>query len=228
LTPERSDDGNPRWNSDRIWHAFTEVYDFRSVLDEEGYADDSIYRDAQTAHLLRNYPAALSRVGFVSARAGDYDLAIEALEMAYRFDPTFPVTVDVLPIVYLQRNDIESALDAGRRLMPHQEHPNESLLNLGESLLKMREDTAAVAWARDLVEEAPDAVDYTQLLIRSLLFAGRTAEAEAEVDAYVERTGDTSARGVFDRFLRELERLESDTLGPVEEEIEGTIRGGGE
>ena len=228
LTPQRSDDGNPRGNSDKIWESFNEIYDFRSVRDEDGYADDSIYRDAQTAHLLRNYPAALSRVGFVSAREGNYDRAIEALEMAFRFDPTFPVTVDVLPIVYLQRNDVESALDAGRRLLPHQEHPNESLLNLGESLLKMKEDDAAVAWARELVEAAPDVVDYTQLLIRSLLFAGRTAEAEAELDAYVERTGDTSARDVFDRFLHELERLESDTLGPIEDEVGGTIRGGGE
>jgi len=223
LTPNESETGNPAWDADTIWQKFSEDYDFRGVLNEEGYADHTVYRDAQTAHLLRNYPAALSRVGYMKSREGDTDTAIEALEMAYRLDPSFAVTADLLPLVYLQADRVDEALDAARRMLPYQEHPSRGFLNLGDSLLRLEKDEAAVAWARELFEAEPDDVEYAQLLIRSLLFAGQVEEAEAEVEAWVARTGQVSARQEFERFLAELERLEADSSA-VDDSTDGGSR----
>ena len=206
LTPERDEDGNPRIDPDAIWKNFTEVYDFTSVLDEEGYPRDDVYRDAQSSHLLRNYPASLARVGWFAARDGDYDRAEEALERAYRMDPSFPLLSDLLPLVYLQQNESQKALEAGRRLLPHLGPGDEGALQLGEALLQLREDELAVEWARDLVAEHGMSVEYVQLLIRSLILSGRVDEASREIDAWTERSGDTAARREFERFLREQPR----------------------
>ena len=210
LTPNESDDGRPVINSDKMWQNFNEVYDFTSVVDEDGFADHSIYRDAQTAHLLRNYPASLGRIGWDSAQAGDFDRAREALEWAYRLDPSVPLVASALPIVYMQDGDHEAALDAGRRTLPYQQHPSTPALELGENLLTLQEYQLAVDWAAELVRAAPDEPEYTQQQVRALLLNDQVSEARAVVEDWVARTGDTSARQSLERMLLQLDTMKTE------------------
>lgn len=203
LLSEPTESGTPRVDIDTIWKNFTQVYDFTSVLDETGSMRTDVYRDAQSTHLLRNYPASLARVGWFDARTGNYGRATEALEWAYRMDPGFPLLTDLLPLVYLQQGRTPEALDAGRRILPYLTDADEGALQFGEALLQVEEDSTAVAWARALVDAHPLSVEYTQLLIRSLILSGDIEGAGREVDAWTSRSGDTSARQEFESFLRE-------------------------
>ncbi len=206
LTQTRSDDGNPRVNTEKIWKNFTEVYDFTSVLDANGQMDQSIYRDPQTAHLLQNYPAALARVGYFEALDGNYDRALEALERAYAFNPGFSVVADIWPIVCLQAGRVDAAIEAGRKLLPYQAAPWRGGLELAEALLQMEEAQKATEWARELVDHDPDSVEYVQVLVRSLIYADRMAEAERVIDDWAARSGDLRAREEFERFRSERQR----------------------
>lgn len=218
LTADEGEDGRPSFDPDKMWENFTQKYDFTSVIvPGTRVADHSIYRDAQTAHLLRNYPATLGRIGWFSAQQGNFDRAIEALEWAYGLEPSFPMVASALPIVYLQRQDVDAALDAGRRTLPYQTHPSQSAMELGEALLRLREDAAAAEWAKDLLEVAPFEPDYVQLRVRALLLDGREQEARAVVEEWVARTGDTGARDNFEAMLRRLEDAGTDSAGGAPE-----------
>jgi hypothetical protein len=211
LTPTENDSDLPRVDVEKMWQNFTELYDFTSVVDEDGRADHSIHRDPQTAHLLRNYPASLGRIGWYSAQDGNYERAIRALEWAYDLEPGFPMVASALPIVYLQMNDVEAALEAGRRVLPHQpSHPSTPALELGDAFLQVEADDAAAEWAGDLLAAAPNEPEYMMLRVRALLLSGRIEEARADVEDWMQRTGDTTARDELEAMIRELQRtLES-------------------
>ncbi len=208
LTPTESEDGRPTIDADKMWENFNELYDFTSVVDENRKADHSIYRDAQTAHLLRNYPATLGRVGWLSAQNADFDRALEALEWAYDLEPGFPLVASALPIVYLQRGDVEAALDAGRRTLPYHPHPSTAAIELGEALIQLKRDAEAAEWAGELVAMDPSQPDYVQLRVRALLLDDRVKEAEAVVEDWIALTGDTTARENFQLMLDQLEAVQ--------------------
>lgn len=215
LTPNESEDGRPLIDADKMWDNFRNLYSFDSVVDKNGKADHTIYRDAQTAHLLRNYPASLGRIGWFAAQDGNYDRAIEALEWAYDLDPTVELAASALPIVYLQKGDTAGALDAARRTLPYQSHPSNSALEFGDSLLQIKEDSTAVIWSADLMAADPMEPEYLQFRIRALLLDGQITEAESVVDAWIGRTGDTGARENFESMLRQLKAAEAaaDSVG---------------
>jgi hypothetical protein len=204
LTATESEDGRPSIDADKMWKNFNEVYDFTSV-EKDGKADNSIYRDAQTGHLLRNYPASLGRIGWYSANEGDFDRALDALEWAYDLEPGFPMVASALPIVYLQRGDVEGALNAGRRTLPYQTHPSTSAVELGDALLQLKEYATAAEWAGELLELDSSQPDYVQLRVRALLLDDRLEEAEAVVEVWVEQNGDTGARENLQSMIRQLE-----------------------
>jgi tetratricopeptide (TPR) repeat protein len=221
LTAERSESENPTVDVEKIWTNFQEVYDFTSVLDANGYMRGDIHRDAQTQHLLRNYPASLTRVGWLDAREGNYERATEALERAYRMEPSFPLLTDLLPLIYLQQGRTAESLAAARRVLPYLRSSDEGALQYGEALLRMQEDETLLEWARDLVDRHPMSMEFTQLLVRALVVSGDLEGARREVDAWAERSGDTSARREFEFFLEQQREQDSqpDSVG-LPEEIE--------
>jgi tetratricopeptide (TPR) repeat protein len=206
LTPTEAQDDMPRVDVEKMWANFTELYDLTSVVDENGYADHSIYREPQTAHLLRNYPATLGRIGWFSAQQGDYERAVEALEWAWRLEPAFPVVASAMPIVYLQMGDAGAAMDAARRTLPHQTHPSSAALDFGDALISLKEDALAAEWGLELMQADPLVPDYVQLRIRALLLEGRIAESREAIEDWVQRTGDTSARQELERMIDQVER----------------------
>ncbi|RKZ17134.1 hypothetical protein DRQ53_04365 [bacterium] len=218
LTPEESEDGRPLINADKMWQNFNEVYDFTSVVDENGKADHTIHRDAQTSHLLRNYPASLGRIGYYAAQDGKYDRAIQALERAFDLDPTVELAASALPIVYLQKGDLDKAMDAARRTFEYQSHPSSAALEFGDALLQLEEDPAAVQWSGEILQADPMQAEYLQLRVRALLLDGQVDLARSEVDSWIERTGDTGARDNFQNMLQQLEAAKSvsDSVDPGE------------
>ncbi len=190
LTPDRNETGDPRIDPDKIWRNFTEVYDFRSVLDAEGNADHTVYRDAQSEHLLRNYPAALGRVGYFAAKRGDFDLAQEALEFAYGLEPTFPVVGDILPYVYMRVGEYDKAEAVAEKFLEVEIDPVRSAMDVAQAYLQLDKPERAVKWSKELYDRAPDVPDYTQLYVRSLVLAGRDEDARGIMEEWVRRTGD--------------------------------------
>jgi tetratricopeptide (TPR) repeat protein len=212
ITPEASEDGLPTFNSAKIWKNFTEVYDFESVLDEDGNRRTDIFRDHNSRHLLNNYPVALCRVGYTEALAGNYGLAIEAAEMAYRFNPTFPLVVEVLPLIYLQAGQIENGVEAANRLFDQlglQQRVDMSV-RVGEALLTLREDGAALRWAQSRIEREPDEASFVQLLAQSQLLSGNEDSAVQTLEDWVDRTGDPNARRELDILREEIRRARAE------------------
>ncbi len=208
LTPNRNPDEDlPFVNTDKIWHNFTQVYDLDGMLDDEGMIDRSVYRDHNSRHLLRNYPAALCRIGYFEALANNFDFALEGAEMAYRMDPTFPVVGDLLPKIYLQAGRPEDALDAGRRLVKSLADPAPMAAQLGEDLFTLRKDDLALDWAKEVFATDEDEPLYIELLFRAHLFKQEYDTAEGILQDWVERASDPQSRLDAENELRAFRKM---------------------
>jgi tetratricopeptide (TPR) repeat protein len=203
LTPTRSDDDQPTIDRDEIWKNFTEVYDFRSVLDADGKADSTVYRDPQSAHLLRNYPAALSRVGYFAAKDGKFEEALKSLEFAQRLEPTFPLVGDVLPYVYARLGRMDDAERVADDFLKVDPDPVKAAVDVGEAYLQLLDKDNALRWARELYQRNPTVPEYTQLYVRSLILNERDDDAGQVIEDWAAATGDTRAREEFQHFLEE-------------------------
>jgi len=208
ITPEASPDGLPTFNSETIWKNFTEVYDFESVLDADGTQRTDIYRNHNSSHLLNNYPVALCRVAYTETLAGNYERGIEAAEMAYRFNPIFPLVVEVLPLIYLQAGYTAKGVEAGNRLYDQlgAQQAIDMSVRIGEALLTLRQDAEALEWAASLIERQPDEPAYVQLLAQSHLLSGDQDAAVQTLEDWVARTGDPNARRELEVLREEIRR----------------------
>lgn len=211
VTDTRSPDELPTINVEKIWQNFQQVYDLTGVVDEDGYPDSTIYRDHNTAHLLRNYPAALARIGYIEAVEKRHQYSEPALEMAYRMDPTFPILADVMPIVYLQLAQPDKAIEVARSFLGKVSDDIEMAIDLAEALITIDDIPRAVAWSEELVEWEPDNPVYVRLLYQAYALAERGDEAEAVLEDWIQRTGDSEARQELERYRRER------TLQPLDE-----------
>ena len=203
-----SEDGRPAIDAEKIWANFRDVYDFGGVLDEQGNADTSIYRDHNANHLLNNYPAALCRVGYERALEGDYDGALEAAEMAFRMSPRFPVVTDLLPMIYLQAGRIDEGLEATARLEAVLDAPDRAhlLQNVGEALIQIRQFDAVLTWGNQRVAMEPLEPLWPQLLFKAHLGKGENDSALYVLESYVARSGDGEAARELDAIRAELDR----------------------
>lgn len=206
LTPERSPDGQPRIDADSIWRHFDEVYEYDGVLTAEGTLDSTLYRDRNTQHLLRNYPASLSRAAYGFYKEGRLDDAIRAAEMAWNFEPGFPVVVDFLPVFHVQKGDVEGALEVGRRFLRELDDPVLPAADIGMVLMQGGYPEDALRWARELVERDPSEANYVGLLYNALLINGDTAAAAGVLDDWDAQGGDARLRGELERMGAELMR----------------------
>jgi len=213
ITQTASEDGRHELDTDKIWENFTEVYDLDSVLDENGMRRDDFFRDHQTNHLLNNYPAALTQAAYWDAVDLNYERAKEMAEMAYRVNPQFPVVADVLPMIYLQAGDIEAGIDAGNRLYDvlDAEGRVDVGMSVGEALLTLRQDEAAVRWAKSLSERDPEEPAYVQLLAQSYILAGDDSAAVRTLEDWIERTNDPNALRELDNLREEIRRAQEDS-----------------
>jgi hypothetical protein len=180
---ERHDDGRQRVDATAILQHMREQYDWRGVLDAAGKADRTIYRDANTQHLLRNYPAALCRAAYEDVAVQNYERAAQALEFAYRLEPGFPVVADMLPLVYLQLRRVDDVLRVGGEYLSTLADPRQVAFDIGDGLLAIAEKDRALDWAKQVRDRFPDEPLYLQLLYR--VYRGR-AELELAEQVLVE------------------------------------------
>jgi tetratricopeptide (TPR) repeat protein len=66
-----------------------EKYLYRGLLDEEGYLDDSVFRNSNESKLVTNYAAAWARMGLLMREEGDMDEALACMERATRIAPDY-------------------------------------------------------------------------------------------------------------------------------------------
>jgi tetratricopeptide (TPR) repeat protein len=80
----------------------TEVYKYRGLLDEDGYFDESVYKDENSTKLVQNYAAAWVRIAHQSLRDGNKELAKMALERAQKISPRFAGASYTMGVMYYQ------------------------------------------------------------------------------------------------------------------------------
>jgi tetratricopeptide (TPR) repeat protein len=188
MTRDKSEDGEPYVDTEAIWKNFNQVYTFDSILDESGKADMSIYRNDNETHLLRNYPAALCRVGYLETLDENYEFALKALDRAFDIDPTFPLVGELLPIVNLQAGHTQAGLDAARRFGDILPDAGDVYVRTGEGLLQLGELDEALAWAREVYEKDPDDPRYLELMTSTLVARNELDEAERILREWADRT----------------------------------------
>ncbi len=193
----------PAVDSEAIVHNLTQVYDLRSVLNAQGETDTTVYRDSNTAHLLRNYPAALCRAAYEEVGKQDYAEAATALEAAYHMDPGFQVVVEMLPLVYLQLHNTAKVVQVGERYLSTLTDGralDQLAFDIGDGLAALGEKDLALDWARKVQQRLPDDSISAQLLFRVHRARGEDDEAERVLAKWVARTGNRDAAAELERF----------------------------
>ncbi len=209
LTRKRTEDGRSKIDADKIMENFTKNYDMSGIwkpytpdskvqprLGEKlpFVRDDSFYKDFNTAHLARNYPAALCRVAYARITGGEEEKGIEALRLAFELDPTFPFLVDLIPTAFIQSHHPDDALKIAQYYLDHLPDPRSMAVDMGRNLLSAGYRERAAAWTDTLLERDPNERAYVRMKVRVLWDAGNRDAAIDVLQSYVQRTGDSESR----------------------------------
>jgi tetratricopeptide (TPR) repeat protein len=199
-----SRDGRPRVDPAIVWTNMTARYDLGGVLDKDGNVDTSIHRDANTAYLLRNYPAALSQAAYYDVLDTNYVQARLELEMAYRFEPTFPAVTQLLPLVYMQLGEYSRAVELAQLYLRELRDPWTVVIDVGRGLLTVGEFDVALQFAQSVAQQRPEDAGGAQLLFDVYRARREYQEAERVLSAWVARSGDPRAAAELDTFRQHL------------------------
>jgi len=241
LTPKRSPDGRSKIDADAIMTNLTENYDMAGIWkpytpqskvkprlgeDLPFVRDDSFYKDFNTAHLTRNYPAALCRVAYARLTSGEQDKGILALRLAFELDPTFPFLVDLIPTAFIQSHHVDEALKIGSYYLDHLSDPRGLAVDMGRSLLSFGYPDKAEAWTNTLLEHDPDERAYVRMKVRVLWEAGRKEQAIDVLQSFIQRTGDSESQGDLEEMKKHLNDEPTSVPAEGDSSAAGTPEGG--
>ena len=206
------------WQTDRPPHEILSELrepppvDYEQLLPLLGHDRTDIYRDPNTANLLGNYPASISRAGFTyltkaeelrqrdgtiaSADTGLYDYytdrALLSYETTLRFDPyNILVAAGYYPALLLERGRVDSALAylEGIHGRVGDDVEMEALRVTIRGLMTMDLTPVAAAWLDRRLDLLPSWRPGYELLFRLYEAAGAISEAAAVADRWRAVTG---------------------------------------
>ena len=199
-----SRDGRPRVDPRAVWTNMTERYDLSGVVDKDGNPDTRIYRDGNTAYLLRNYPAALCQAAYFDVLDTNYAQARLELEMASRMEPTFPAVTQLLPLVYMQLGEFTRAVELAQFYVGALRDPWATVLDVGRGLLAVGQYDQALRFAGVVAQQKPNEAGTTQLLFDVYRGRGEYQQAEKVLADWVARTHDPRAAAELDTFRQDV------------------------
>ena len=208
---------------------------YEELLATAGPRRGDVFRDTNQRNLLGNYPVALWRAAYsflhraqIDAPADSQayeklvDKALMAFELARYFDPYFEPVVGLYPIVLVDRNRSEEALEflselPGRVSLQAEERGVYETLT---SMTQVGEADQAISWLRQRLFEEPDRQFLYNLLFRIYQHLGDLDGCEGVRQRWREQFG--AEDPVMEQAVREMRER---SLRREQERIDGAVRG---
>ena len=193
-----------RMNSEATWHNLREHFLYRGLLDENGYYDDTVYKDKNANKLVQNYVAAYVRLAHHHLKRDEDERALEALDYAGRINPNFPGVLYTKGYLQLEQKDYAGAATSFRTLIDSGDRAPE-IFNL---LIACHEGSGNLAAAEraywETIDWHPDEFDVYQNLFVHLWSKDMKGEAISVMERWLVRHPDDSqVRLGMQRFLEE-------------------------
>ncbi|MCK4303909.1 MAG: DUF2723 domain-containing protein [Candidatus Eisenbacteria sp.] len=179
-----------RVDVDTTWKNLREVFLYRGLLTEDGYYDDTVYKDKNARKLVQNYAAAYVRIAHHYLRSGMDDKAIEALEYARRINPAFPGVLYTQGYLWLEKKEFGEAAAAFRELIGVGDHTPEVYRFLGLALERQDSLSAAEQVYREGIRVNPEDFDCHRALFTHFWTVGKEAEAVDLIQNWLARHPD--------------------------------------
>jgi tetratricopeptide (TPR) repeat protein len=204
--------GEDMRDHDKIAHNVDNVYRFDGILTADGKHDDSIYRDNNQQILVQNYAGAFIRIGANqerlaeqapddSTRQAHYREAQRRYQQALEISPDFEALQVLLGNLYVRMGNSEAAEALFQKLVEQGGHDRARFELARLQLIDQRYDEA-IATLGELVRSNPDDVGLHQLLLETLVEAGRSEDAEALIASWEARHGREPTLRDYYQFLR--------------------------
>jgi tetratricopeptide (TPR) repeat protein len=183
VVPEKGE--AERVDIDRTWENLRNVFVYRSLLTDEGYFDDSVYKDQNSRKLVQNYVAAYVRVAHAHLRAGNDDKALEALEYARRINPGFPGVLYTQGYLMLEQERFGEAETAFRALIEVGDRAPEVYRFLGAALEAQENYSEAEEVYFEAIRANPEDFDSHRVLFTYLWSVGKQEEAVRLIERWL-------------------------------------------
>jgi tetratricopeptide (TPR) repeat protein len=219
----QAEKGEDLRDHDRIADNVDRVYRFDGILTADGKHDASVYRDHNQEVLVQNYAGAFIRLGAhaeqLAERAPDdstrqvyYREAERRYKQALEISPGFEALQVLLGNLYIRMGARDEAEQMFRNLITETGDDRARFELARLQLLEERYDEA-IATLAELVRRNPDDVGLHQLLLETLVEAGRIEQAEALIANWeARRRGEPALRDYY-QFLRSGGLSPQDVLG---------------
>ena len=207
------EEGDPeRLDVERTWTNLREVFLYRGLLDEEGYYDESVYKDENSRKLIQNYVAAYVRLAHHFLRGNNDERALEALDYAHRINPAFPGVLYTRGYLMLERERYQAAEEAFSQLIELGDDAPEVFRLLGTALEGQERYSEAEAIYREAIRRHPENFDAYRVLFSYLWAVERKDEAVALIQSWLDDHPDDE---LTRQALRELMIAPADSAAPL-------------
>jgi Flp pilus assembly protein TadD len=182
------EEGEPdRIDVEKTYHNLTEVYQYRGLLDENGYYDTTVYKDENASKLVQNYSAAWVRIAHQAIKDGNRDLAMEALERARRISPSFPGVAYTLGYLQYRNGDLAAAESTFSALVEQEADDPQVWRLLGMVQEAQGKTLEALRSYEQSVVRGPEDRDAYINLFQFLIDLGRPLDALEVLDQWIRR-----------------------------------------
>ncbi len=196
------EEGEPeRVDVETTWKNLREVFLYRSLLDEQGYYDTSVYKDDNARKLVQNYVAAYVRCAHYWLRNGQDDQALEALEYAARINPSFPGVLYTQGYLRLERQEFAEAETTFRKLLEVGDRAPEVYSFLAQAVAGQDRPDEAEQIYRESIRQNPNDFDTYRYLFTHLWAQDRKQEAIEVIEGWLaEHPNDQQTRQALEEL----------------------------
>ncbi len=176
-----------RVDVEKTWRNLREVFQYRGLLDAQGYYDTTVYKDDQARRLIQNYASAYVRIAHDALQRNDEARAMEALEYARRINPAFPGVLYTLGYLWLEKGEYARAESTLREMVRMGETSAEIYRLLAAALVAQERMPEAEAIFRDAIQKNPEDFDSYRALFTHLWSLGRRPDAVQLIEGWLAR-----------------------------------------
>jgi hypothetical protein len=167
-------------------------YDYRGLLDRDGFYDRSIYKDENEQRLCQNYAAARVRLAYQYARAGDIQRSLDQMESAAKISTDFPGVLDYLGGLYREAEDLARGESFMQQLMQRQGRSPFLIRYTADMQAESGRYGEAIELYREAIGLDPDLRDGYWNLFLTLWESGKRQEGLDVLDDWLKRRPDDS------------------------------------
>lgn len=222
-----------RLDVETTWKNLREVFLYRGLLDDDGYFDETVYKDKNSRKLVQNYVAAYVRIAHYYLKINEDNKALEALEYARRINPAFPGVLYTQGYLWLEKKDFPKAEKAFRELIDLGDRAPEIYRFLGAALEAQDRYDEAEQVYRQSIRIHPEEFDGYRTLFTHLWSVGRKTAAAGVIQEWLARHPDDeqtrqALRELWDESILDDSASAPDSAKSVESPGNEGREGGGE